>query len=71
MDEDKRTPDEWAKALSLLPPPRRPGHVPECPLLEGAKVHYHWVQGDLLTRAEFEEKLKAFGEAPLGAVGKE
>lgn len=68
---DKRTPDEWARELELLPKPRRPGDTPICPLLEGAKVHFRWVPGDQLTREEFESGMQEFGALPLGGAAEE
>jgi len=67
MADEKRTPDEWARVLNLLPKARRPGDVPENPMVEGAKHHNRWVLGEQLTREEFERGLKDFETLPLGA----
>jgi len=66
IEAARRSPDEWA--LRLYPDPGKPGavRVPERFLLAGMKMHFHLVEGDTLTEADFTAKFAEFGKQPVG-----
>jgi hypothetical protein len=52
--EQLASPDAWAKKNGTNP------H-----LLAGAKVHLHWVEGDMISEEEYFSGIKAFNNEPL------